>query len=52
MNPGFCSTPGHQDRPGRLYPCGWRCERCRPGRPRLRTAETPAETEQDRAAAA
>lgn len=29
---GFCNTPGHQDRPARLYPCGWRCEGCAPGR--------------------
>jgi hypothetical protein len=27
---GNCDTPGHEDRPGRLYACGWRCGECAP----------------------
>lgn len=28
---GYCSTPGHDDRDGRLYPRGWLCGDCAPG---------------------
>jgi hypothetical protein len=30
---GNCDTPGHEDHPGRLYPCGRRCEVCMPPPP-------------------
>lgn len=30
--PGWCVTPGHDDRPARLYPGGWFCDPCRDNR--------------------
>jgi hypothetical protein len=28
--PGWCSTPGHKKRPGRLFAGGWKCWECGP----------------------